>query len=43
MFGGEERDIEDEQVVKDLLSCGYIALVKNGDENENKPIKRRSN
>ena len=27
MFGGEERDITDEQVVKDLLGCGYVTPV----------------
>lgn len=32
MFGGEERDIKDEQVVKDLLACGYVVSLENGDD-----------
>lgn len=40
MFGGEERNITDEQVVKDLLDCGYVtplsdyAGAKSGTEQE---------
>lgn len=33
MFGGEERDITDEQVVKDLLACGYVTLLEDDKSN----------
>lgn len=33
MFGGEERDIKDEQVVKDLLACGYVTLLESDKNN----------
>lgn len=33
MHGGEERDIKDEQVVKDLLACGYVTLLEDDKSN----------
>ena len=33
MFGGEERDITDEQVVKDLLACGYVISLEDDKSN----------
>ena len=33
MFGGEERDIKDEQVVKDLLACGYVISLEDDKSN----------
>ena len=37
MHGGEERDIKDEQVVKDLLACGYIISLENDKSNAADP------
>lgn len=37
MFGGEERDIKDEQVAKDLLACGYVRLLEENKGNISDP------